>query len=227
MKTYWYLTRASGAVALILLSLSVVVGIMAIGRVQSRRWPRFAVDGLHRSSSLLAIVFLLLHIVTAILDSFAPISLLDAVIPFAGAYRPLWLGLGATAFDLLLAVAITSGLRLRLGHRAWRAAHWLAYAVWPIAVLHGLGTGSDVRQGWMTFVYLACGVAVSLAVMIRVSLGWPDHRRWRAGGLGAMAAFVLGVAVWLPTGPLAPGWAHRSGTPPGLLAPAHRRAGQS
>ena len=94
MKTYWYLTRASGAVALILLTLALVVGIAAIGRVSTRRWPRFAIDGLHRTSSLLAIAFLALHIVTAVLDSFAPISLVDAVVPFAGTYRPLWLGLG-------------------------------------------------------------------------------------------------------------------------------------
>ncbi|MGI8711872.1 MAG: ferric reductase-like transmembrane domain-containing protein [Solirubrobacteraceae bacterium] len=223
MKTYWYLTRASGSVALILLSLSVVIGIMAIGRVQSRGWPRFAIDGLHRSSSLLAVVFLLVHIGTAVLDSFAPISLINAVIPFTGAYRPLWLGLGATAFDLLLAVAITSGLRVRLGHRVWRAAHWLAYGVWPVAVLHGLGTGSDVGQAWMTFVYLGCAAAVLLAGLARVSLGWPEHVRWRMGGLGVMAAFALGVAVWLPRGPLAPHWAQRSGTPTTLLAPARGR----
>ena len=104
MKTYWYLTRASGTVSLILLTVAIVIGILAVGRVQSPRWPRFVIDGVHRSSSLLAVVFLAIHIVTAVLDSFAPISLLDAVVPFAGSYRPIWLGLGAAAFDLLLAV---------------------------------------------------------------------------------------------------------------------------
>jgi sulfoxide reductase heme-binding subunit YedZ len=217
MKTYWYLTRASGAVALILLTVSVVVGIAAVGRVQSRRWPRFAVDGVHRAGSLLAIVFLAVHIATAVLDSFAPISLTDAIIPFVGAYRPLWLGLGATAFDLLLAVVLTSIVRPRLGHRTWRAVHWLAYAVWPIAVLHGLGTGSDVRQGWMTVVYAACGAAVVAAVLIRLALGWPRAMAWRLAGAGAVALFALGLAVWLPAGPLAPHWATRAGTPGNLL----------
>jgi sulfoxide reductase heme-binding subunit YedZ len=222
VKTYWYLTRASGAVALILLTVALVVGIAAIGRVSSRRWPRFAVDGLHRSSSLLALAFLIVHIVTAVLDSFAPISLVDAVVPFAGSYRPLWLGLGAAAFDLLLAVAVTSGLRLRLGHRAWRAVHWLAYAAWPIAILHGLGTGSDVRQGWMAAVYVGCAAAVVFAAMIRISLGWPDHVRWRLAGLGALAGLALGMAVWVPRGPLGPHWARRAGTPAKLLAPTGR-----
>lgn len=222
MKTYWYLTRASGAVALVLLTVALVVGIAAIGRVSTRRWPRFAIDGLHRSSSLLAIVFLALHIFTAVLDSFAPISLINAVIPFTGTYRPLWLGLGATAFDLLLAVAVTSGLRVRLGHPAWRAVHWLAYAAWPIAILHGLGTGSDVRQGWLTAVYAACGAAAVVAVVIRVRVGWPQHVRWRLAGLGALAALALGVLLWLPRGPLGPHWARRAGTPARLLAPGGR-----
>jgi methionine sulfoxide reductase heme-binding subunit len=222
VKTYWYLTRASGAVALILLTLALVVGIAAIGRVSTRRWPRFAIDGVHRSSSLLAIAFLALHIVTAVLDSFAPISLVNAVVPFTGSYRPLWLGLGATAFDLLLAVAVTSGLRVRLGHRTWRAVHWLAYAAWPIAILHGLGTGSDVRQGWMTAVYAGCGAAVVVAVIVRVTLGWPEHVRWRVAGLGALAGLALGVLLWLPRGPLGPHWARRAGTPAKLLAAGGR-----
>lgn len=222
MKTYWYLTRASGAVALILLTLALVVGIAAIGRVTTRRWPRFAVDGLHRTSSMLAIAFLALHIVTAVLDSFAPISLINAVIPFTGTYRPLWLGLGATAFDLLLAVAVTSALRVRLGHQAWRAVHWLAYAAWPIAILHGLGTGSDVRQGWMATVYAGCAAAVVVAVLIRISLGWPGNVRWRMASVGALAGLGLGVAIWLPRGPLAPHWARRAGTPTKLLVPRRR-----
>jgi sulfoxide reductase heme-binding subunit YedZ len=224
VKTYWYLTRASGAVALILLTLSVIVGIAAIGRVHSGRWPRFAIDGLHRRSSLLAIVFLLIHIATAVLDNFAPISLLDSVVPFVGAYRPLWLGLGATAFDLLLAVAITSGLRQRLGYGPWRAVHWLAYGAWPIAVLHGLGTGSDASQEWMTIVYVLCAFAVLVAALSRIAMGWPTAKSWRIISLAAIAAFGLGVAIWLPNGPLAPGWARRAGTPANLLPTVpHRR----
>lgn len=226
MKTWWYLTRGSGAVSLILLTVAVVVGVAAVGRVRTRAWPRFATDGLHRSSSLLALVFLVVHILTATFDSFAPIALSDAIIPFAGAYRPLWLGLGAVAFDLLLAIVITSLVRQRIGLRRWRAIHWLAYAAWPLALLHGLGTGSDVRQEWMTLVYVVCAGAVLAAGLVRVVIGWPAMMRWRLTGLGAIAAYALGLLIWLPGGPLAAHWARRAGTPArllGLSATAGRR----
>ena len=218
-SAYWYLTRASGAVALILLTLSVVVGVAAIGRVRTDRWPRFAIDGIHRTGSLLAVAFLVVHIGTAALDSFAPIRLTDAVIPFAGSYRPLWLGLGALSFDLLVAVLVTSLMRARLGHRSWRIVHWLAYVAWPVALVHGLGTGSDVRLGWMLAVNVACTAAVLVAVVVRVLIGWPAHLRLRLGALGAVAGFALGLLLWVPGGPFGPHWARRAGTPSALLAP--------
>jgi predicted ferric reductase len=215
---YWYLTRASGAVALILLTASMVIGIAAIGRLRAPGMPRFLVDGVHRSASLLAVVFLLLHIVTAVLDSFAPISLLDAVVPFNGAYRPLWLGLGAVSFDVLLAVVITSLVRHRLGHRTWRAVHWLAYACWPVAVVHGLGTGSDARQTWMLAIDAICIVAVLASVAARAMIGWPDNAPLRIVALALASGFALGLVIWLPGGPLGSHWAQRAGTPPSLLS---------
>src|ERR1700722_10494921 len=106
-SVYWYLTRSTGAVALLLLTFAVVLGVLDVRRWSTPQWPRFIVDSLHRNVSLLAMVFLLLHILTSVLDSFAPISLLDAFVPFTGSYRPFWLGLGAISFDLLMAVTVT------------------------------------------------------------------------------------------------------------------------
>jgi len=224
-SVYWYLTRASGAVSLILLTAALVIGIAAIGRLRTAGVPRFVVDGVHRTASLLAVVFLVVHILTAVLDSFAPISLLDAVIPFTGVYRPLWLGLGALGFDLLLAVVITSLMRRRLGHDRWRAVHWMAYACWPVAVLHGFGTGSDVRQTWMLAIDVICIVAVLASIVARATIGWPDHARLRVAALGLASAFALGLVIWLPGGPLGSHWARRAGTPASLLGhPAARGA---
>src|SRR5205823_6374706 len=123
---------------------------------------------------------------TSVLDSFAPIKLIDAVIPFASAYRPQWMGFGAVALDVLIALVITSLVRRRLGYRTWRAVHWLAYASWPVAVLHGLGTGSDTKIWWMLGLTGACVAAVSAAILLRtVRAG----SRWRA------PAFALAVAA--------------------------------
>jgi len=166
-KALWYLTRGSGIVSLLLLTVSTVLGITTALRWASRRWPRFIVEGLHKNVALLSIVFLAVHIVTAVADGYVTIRWVDAVVPFAGQYRPFWLGLGALAFDLFLAVAITSLIRVRLGYRTWRAVHWLAYACWPIAVVHGLGTGSDAGQGWMQLIDLVAVAAVAAAVFAR------------------------------------------------------------
>ena len=219
-SAYWYLTRASGTVALILLTASVVVGVAAIARLRAPGVPRFVVDGIHRTVSLLAVAFLVVHILTAVLDSFASISLLDAVFPFVGSYRPLWLGLGTVAFDLLLAIALTSVVRDRMDHATWRGIHWLAYAAWPVAVVHGLGTGSDVHQRWMQVITVACILAVLVTVAGRAMIGWPEHVRLRVGALALSVVFAGGLALWVPGGPLGKGWARRSGTPPALLGHA-------
>ncbi len=216
-SAYWYLTRSTGAVALILLTLALVLGVVDLRRWSTEAWPRFVIDSLHRNVSLLALAFLCLHILTAVLDTFAPISLVNAVIPFTGSYRPFWLGLGALAFDLILAVILTSLLRRRLGHTVWRTIHWLAYASWPIALLHGLGTGSDVKSTWLLVLSVGCLAAVICAVLIRVADGWPEQLARRGAALGTAAIFTLGLLLWLPSGPLGKEWARRSGTPAGLL----------
>src|SRR5436305_8519519 len=162
-SAYWYLARWTGAVSLILLTASVLFGILGPLRFAAPRWLRFAIDMLHRDVSLLVLVVLAVHIVTSVLDSFAPIQLTDAIIPFVSAYRPLWMGLGALAFDLLVALVITSLLRRQIGYRGWRAIHWLAYASWPVAVLHGLGTGTDTKVWWMLILTVACVAAVAVA----------------------------------------------------------------
>jgi sulfoxide reductase heme-binding subunit YedZ len=161
-------------------------------------------------------VFLILHILTSALDSFASIPLIDAFVPFMGSYRPFWLGLGAVAFDLLLAVTITSLLRQRIGYTSWRAIHWLTYASWPIALLHGLGTGSDVKSTWLLVLSFACVAIVAAAVLTRMLTG-PERARLRGVALGGAALFAVFLLLWLPSGPLGSEWARRSGTPTSLL----------
>ena len=140
---YWYATRGLGVSTLVVLTLVVVLGIVTAVRWIGDATPGFVAAELHRNLSLLAMALLAAHIITTVLDPFAAIPLRDAAIPFIAAYRPIWLGLGVLAAQVLVAVALTSALRGRIGPRAWRLVHWTAYACWPLAVVHGLGTGSD------------------------------------------------------------------------------------
>src|SRR5450759_119709 len=214
----WYVTRAAGLVSLVLLTAVVVLGILLSTRWATPTWPRFLSQFLHRSLSLTAVVFLVLHIVTAVLDPFAHLGITDALIPFTSAYRTLWLGLGVVASELIAALVITSLLRASLGFRTWRVVHWLAYASWPIAIVHGLGTGTDARVGWALLLDAGCVGAVLVAMAMRLSGGPPRWIGLRAlAGLLA-AAGTLALAVWAVTGPLQPGWARAAGTPTGLLA---------
>lgn len=217
-SAYWYLTRSTGWVSLLLLTAAVVLGVVEVNRWSASGWPRFVVHALHRYVSLLVLVFLALHILTAVLDSFAPIGVLDAVVPFIGSYRPLWLGLGAMAFDLLLAITITSLMRQRIGYRAWRIVHWLTYACWPVALVHSLGTGSDVKSAWSLALTVLCVLAVIAAAGARAVLGWPENARLRGATLGLAALGPVALILWLPGGPLGRGWARRAGTPVSLLA---------
>lgn len=226
-KLLWYLTRGTGAVALLLLTAAVVFGVMSQVRWQARRLPRFLVSGLHRNVTLLAVAFVVAHVITTVADKFAPIGYQDALLPFLSSYRPLWLGLGAVAFDLLLALIATSLLRTRIGLKAWRAVHWLAYASWPVALVHSLGTGSDARAGWLAVLGVVCTVAVVLAVLWRVGTAAGAPPLLRIGGALAAFAVPLGILVWASGGPLASGWAARAGTPRSLLASARQAAARA
>lgn len=170
----WYTTRGAGAVTLILLSTVVVLGILSTLRLQSDSWPAFLTTGLHRNLALMTLVFLALHIVTAVVDPYTNLGWAAALIPFSSYYRTFWLGLGVIAFELLLAVAVTSLVRGMLGHRTWRAIHWLTYAAWPAGVIHGLGTGTDTWSLWMFAITGACVAAVGMAVVIRITSGSTD-----------------------------------------------------
>jgi methionine sulfoxide reductase heme-binding subunit len=165
----WYAIRASGVVALALLTVTVVLGLLNRSRVASESWPRFVIDRLHRNASLLAVAFLCVHIVTAVTDTYVSVGLLDAVIPFHGSYRPFWVGLGAVSVDLLVAVIVTSLVRVRLGVRAWRGIHWLAYLAWPVAVAHGLGIGTDSGRVWMLSIEAVCIGSVLAALAVRLT----------------------------------------------------------
>jgi hypothetical protein len=204
--------------ALMLLTCTVLLGILTSVRFARPAWPRFVTVSLHRNLSLLTITFTGLHVLTTVTDPFASIGPLSVVLPFTSGYRRIWLGLGAVAFDLLLAVLVTSLLRTRISPRWWRLVHWAGYACWPVALVHGLGTGTDGGARWVLAISAACALAAFAAVAWRLTVGWPAHAGLRVTAAAAGVAVALATAGWAWAGPLKPGWARRAGTPPGLLA---------
>ena len=107
----WYATRASGLMALVLLTLTMVLGMTTTTRARARNWPGFAQQELHRRISMIAVVFLGIHVLTSVLDTFVDIGWAAIVVPFTSSYSRFWVGVGAISLDLMLAVFVTSLLR--------------------------------------------------------------------------------------------------------------------
>ncbi len=170
----WYTTRGAGAVSLVLLTLVVVLGILSSLRFQAAGWPRFLTPALHRNLALLTVVFTGLHVITAVIDPFTSLGWLSAVVPFFSYYRTFWLGLGTISAELVAAIVVTSLLRRHLGRTVWRAVHWLAYASWPVGLLHSFGTGTDAWSTWLIGLGTVCVAAVVLATVYRLMAGSPD-----------------------------------------------------
>jgi ferric reductase like protein len=213
----WYLARGSGIAALIILTISMVLGLVTSARWSNPRWPRFVVELLHRNASLIAFGLVVIHIATVVIDAFAPIGWKDAVIPFLSPYRTVWLGIGAVAFDLLAVILVTSLVRHRIGHRTWRVVHWFAYLCWPLVVVHGLATGSDTKVGFVLVLTMLCVAAVTVALWWRLAVGWRDHTGTRVAALVASLVAPVALVAWLPSGPLSAGWVRQAGTPANVL----------
>src|SRR5215469_9574224 len=165
----WYASRATGVVSLLLLTLVVLLGILVNRQGRLPGLPSFAVTGLHRSLSLLSVLFIAIHVVTAVIDPYVSIGLAAAVIPFVSPYEPFWLGLGAVSLDLIAALILTSLVRGRISRRVWRGIHWLAYAAWPVAFAHSVGSSPDLRSGGLLVLTIGCALAVAAAGLWRLA----------------------------------------------------------
>ncbi len=196
----WYAARAAGITAYLLLSGVVLLGLTMAAKKPLGRWPRFALEDVHRFGGLLVGAFVAIHVVTIAIDSWLPFTLASLVVPFISRYRPLWVGIGVAAAELLLALAVTNHYRRRLPYRFWRRAHYLNFAVWSAATVHGIASGTDRSAPWMLGLYAAAVAVIAAATVWRFS-------RARAGGLAAPAAAAAALAaalliIGVGTGPL-------------------------
>ncbi|MGE5225933.1 MAG: ferric reductase-like transmembrane domain-containing protein [Planctomycetaceae bacterium] len=199
----WYAARAGGIVAYVLLSANVAVGVLMSGKKTMKRWPRFALEDVHRFTGLLVGTFLVLHIAAVAIDAYLPFSVASLIVPFTASYRPIWTGLGIVAAELLLALAFTNHYRtVSISYRFWRRAHFVNFAVWVAATLHGIGTGTDRSAAWMDAIY-----AVAVAAVVGLT-AWRALRRWKPEPallrLAPTVTAVIGalVVAGLARGPL-------------------------
>ena len=176
MTVAWYAARAGGILAFTLVTASVVLGLALSGRARLGLWPRFAVEDVHRFADLLAGTFVGIHVLALLLDTYVPFSLAQILVPGTASYRPLPTALGVVAVELLAALAVANHYRKRLPYRLWRRAHYLNFAVWALALVHGIASGTDSGTPWAVALYaLAAGAVAGLLV-------------WRSSGGGAVAA---------------------------------------
>jgi sulfoxide reductase heme-binding subunit YedZ len=192
----WYLIRATGLVSLVLMTATLVLGVVVQRQRRLPGLPRFGAVALHRSISLLSALLLLVHVVLAVVDSYVGIPPIAALVPFTSTWRPVGIGLGALAVELLVVIIATSLLRGRVPHRVWRAVHWTSYLLWPLAFAHGLMTGTDLGSGWALAPALICAGAVATAAVV----AWTGRRsrpaeRAPAALAGSAAALAGGARI--------------------------------
>jgi predicted ferric reductase len=163
--TLWYVTRASAVSAYILLSASVILGLMRTTRRQVPWW----LDEAHRYLALLVTGFVVLHLLSLIFDPLIPFTPLNLVLPIAEPYRPFATTLGVLALYCLVAVTVSSWLRRYIAHARWRTLHYASFGAFILVTAHGLLAGSDSGEGWMRLVYLSAAIVVALLTVRRVS----------------------------------------------------------
>jgi predicted ferric reductase len=184
-RLLWFLNRGTGVILLVLMTLSVVLGVLSTVRASSAIWPRFVTQRLHRNISLLAVALLIAHAAMAIIDSFVNIHWWDAIIPFVGHYDPLWLGLGTLATDFIIITVLTGLSRSRFGSRTWRAIHLTSYLGWGAGLVHGFEIGTDSRETWSIAITVVCVGAVAGALAVRLGTLGAERRMERRSPAGS------------------------------------------
>jgi sulfoxide reductase heme-binding subunit YedZ len=173
----WYLNRGSGIALLLVLTATLCLGILSAREGRSRLVPKFVGQQLHRNLGLLSLVLVVGHVATAVVDTYVDIRWWQAFSPYGATYKPLWLGLGSLAFDVMLMVVLTSLLRKRIGQRAWHVLHLAGYLSWPLALVHSVGIGTDATTSWGRQVGLGCMAVVGAAALARITADLLAGRR--------------------------------------------------
>jgi sulfoxide reductase heme-binding subunit YedZ len=189
----WYSTRATAIVALILFTLVVALGSFVATRVGGTYVGRFEVNELHRSISMVAVVFLAIHVTTTVVDSFVNTGVLSVFVPLTSSYRRVAIGVGAAALDLIAAVWISSLLKLRIANATWRFIHWFSWLALATALVHAYLAGTDSRHGWGLMVLIVCAMVGLASALWRFF-----ERPTRASGRTALSPLATRPGAGAP-----------------------------
>lgn len=204
-EALWALGRGTGVAALVLFTAAVVLGVVTRSGRALPGLPRFSVTLVHRNVSLFATAFLVVHVVALLFDPYAQLTLLDTVVPFFGSFEPFWQGLGTLGLDLTVAVALTGMLRRHVGRRVFRAVHWGAYLLWPVALAHAIGNGTNGTDAWFLALAGACTLAVGGSVVWRVSTRFVELDDRRLPHATSRDLGRVDPTTPFPSGPSTPG----------------------
>lgn len=202
----WDVARTSGIVAYVLLSLSVALGLALSLRWQTRRWPRLITNEMHGFLTVLSLVFIAVHGLAVWIDPFMKFGWTEIVVPMMSHYRPLWVAFGIVAAYLCVAIWISTQLRPHIGYTWWRRLHTLTFAVYVLATIHGIGTGSDTQTPWALGLYAGSGLLVGGLLVYRLLTPLGARRRAYPNLAGLVAMVMVGCALWTATGPARAGW---------------------
>lgn len=184
-QAYWYMARAGGVVAYLLLWLGSLWGVLMSTKLAKGLYA----FGLHEFLPILAMIFATLHALVLLGDHYIGFDLLQLAVPFTASYRPLWTGMGTLALYLGTALAASFYLRRWIGRRTWRTLHYATYGVFALALAHGLMAGTDSTLPLVRWMYIATGASLLFVTLVRIfSLGrGQSDKRVPASGVRTLA----------------------------------------
>lgn len=174
----WFVSRATGTLSILLMTAVLVLGLVLSGARRSVGSRTTVVQGVHRSLALGMLTFLVVHIATAVAETYVHIDLISAVVPFTSPYARFTVGLGTLAVDILAAVIVTSLLRHRINERVWRIVHKASFVMWPMTVWHGISMGTS-NEPLLLDTTIGCAVVGGAALLWRLLWSHRDSSRRR------------------------------------------------
>jgi predicted ferric reductase len=167
-SAYWYMARAGGMMAYLLMWFSVAWGLLLSTKVAMKRVPPTLAYGIHEFASILTVIFAVIHAAVLLGDEYIGFNIFHLTIPFIAPYEPLWTGLGIIALYLTMAITASFYVRKQIGQKTWRALHYFTFAAYLLALVHGITAGSDSGVLVSALMYWGTGFSVLMLTQITI-----------------------------------------------------------